>query len=291
MPTDGIHQLSREEYDAVEAVNISSLVNMSVSPLYYRWRKSHDIDTEALRFGRAVDLAVFEPLIFERNYIVWEGLDHAGKKVIKKGAFWEDFKALADNDGKTIIDADDHALALEIRKSIRNDPLAKQYLHQGHEQLTLIWTDKETGFRCKGRIDWLTLRKALCDLKTGRSVLPRKFSRDGAELHYHVKMAWYADALELLDCKPSEVVLIVVEKVGPLDVVCFDLDDDALSVGRFEYHRWMQQLADCVTSNTWPGIGRGKKCPFNIPRYLRTDFDNLESTALSKFAEGLEALT
>lgn len=288
---DGIYtDVSWEEYFAIEAINISSLVNISVSPLYYQWCKTHPKDTEALRFGRAVDLAVFEIELFRERYTQWTGFTVLGEKVIKKGSYWEDFKAIAENNGQEIIDADDYQLALAIRNAVRDDPLARTYLHQGHEQVTLIWHDKETGFRCKARLDWLTLRNALVDLKTARSVLPRKFQRDGAELEYHTKMAWYSDALDLLGRPPSEVVLLAVEKTGPLDVVCYELKDEELAVGRFEYRRWLDELAKCVESNTWPGIGRGQKVRFQIPKYKRFDFDNLERNQLENEANGLELL-
>ena len=289
---DGIHEdITWDEYNAEEAIRISSLVNMSVSPKYYRWCQLHPKDSEALRFGRAVDLAVFEPELFGSQYVRWTGHDAAGNKVIKRGHYWEDLQAIAGNDGQEIIDEDDYQLALEIRKAVWGDPLGKTYLHQGHQQVSLIWHDQETGYRCKARLDWLSLRAALVDLKTARSVLPRKFQRDGSELEYHVKMAWYSDALDILGRPASEVVLLAVEKTGPLDVVCFDLDDETLAVGRFEYRRWLDELRACIDTDTWPGIARGKKVRFEIPRYKRHDFDNLDIAQLNNEAQGLEMLT
>lgn len=292
MRPDGIHfDVSWDDYNNEPAIRISALVNMSVSPKFYQWSLLHPKDTDALRFGRAVDMALFEFELFRSSYVQWTGKDPSGETVTRKSSYWKDFEALAKNNGQEIIDLDDYELALAIRNAVRDDPLARTYLHQGHQQVTLIWHDPETGYRCKARLDWLTLLKALVDLKTARSVLPRKFQRDGAELEYHVKMAWYNDALTLLGMPPSEVVLLAVEKTGPLDVVCFDLTDEELAVGRFEYRRWMTELQQCIATDTWPGIARGKKLRFVIPKYKRSDFDNLELNLLKQDAQGLELLT
>ena len=276
-PAEGIYRLGELDYDSIEAVNMSSLVDIAVSPKFYNYRRQVPREqTPAMQLGIATDMAVFEPERFARSYAVWTGFDEDGKKKVRNGKYWEAFQQA--NAGKIILTQDEYDSALNMRRVVESDPLAMSYLESGTAQDTLIWRDKETGILCKGRTDWNTSDDRLADLKTAKSVIPWQFCRDGAKLHYHVKMSWYADGLEqILGKPPREVVLISVENVGCHDVVVYDMDDEqVLDYGRSEYRTWLATLEDCLSSNKWPGIARGAKVPFVLPKYLKHDDEELD---------------
>lgn len=275
---EGLYHLTREEYDAIDAVNISSLVYMNISPKHYLDNlKNPKEETPAMRLGTAVDVAAFDPERFELEYAVWPGVDEEGKKRIRSGKYWEEFQAK--NAGKTILTLEEHSSAIAMRHVLESDEVASQYLDDGTSQDALIWTDKATGIKCKGRTDWITAESsrhpdALGDLKTSESVEPWQFCRIGTRLHYPVKMAWYSDAFELITCQRlREVVLFAVESARCHDVVVYNMGDDVLSVGRLTYRKWLHELARCRDSGKYPGISRGMVLQFELPSYATADFD------------------
>jgi exodeoxyribonuclease VIII len=276
---NGCYRLTYAEYDAIEAVRMSDLSNIDVSPKHYQHKLSNRQSSAALELGNATDVAVFEPELFVERYVFWQTTTTDGKTRQRRGNDWEDFKRL--HDDKIIITSEQYNEALDMRIAIASDPLAWEYLEHGSAQDSLIWTDEETGLLCKARLDWrCTGGKrdgALLDLKTARSVLPWLFNRAIGEYHYHAKMAFYADAYEIVFQEPpSEVVLLAVESSGCHDVVVYDMreDESTLDEGRIKYRGWLNTLVECRESGKWPGIGRGEKVAACLPKYKRVIDDS-----------------
>ena len=247
-PTDRPPEyVSREAYDAIEAVNISTLKTMAISPRHYQHALTTPrADTDAMRLGRLMHALVFEPDTIDAHWVVWDGGRRAGKE-------WEAF--LRANEGKEIIRApEDWDSAEAVAAAVRAHPAAERYLRDGRPEQTLQWTDAETGLACKGRMDWITPGGIIVDLKTSRDITPRTVARQLAALSYHAQAAFYCDGAKVLTHWSHGFVWIYVEQSAPYDVAVYTCPTDVLLAGRDLYRGWLRRVAECRETNVWPGV-------------------------------------
>ena len=238
--------MTYDEYSALSAINFSTLKAMALSPLHYH----HGLttpkkDRDSFRLGRASHTAVFEPDRFALEYAVYRGARRAGND-------WEQFKEA--HECQTILTVAQYERALAIRDAVRAHPGATRYLAKGRAEQTIEWTDRETGRRCKGRLDWCADELfVLGDLKTAVTIDERLFAMAVARLGYHTQLAFYSDGLRETTGKDWKAVIIAAENMAPHDVGVFHLDVDVLHRGREEYRRLLAMVAGCRALGQWRG--------------------------------------
>lgn len=235
--------MTRAEYDRIDAVNFSTLKAMADSPAHYRARLAEPVEeTDAMRLGSAVHALALEPHTFADAFAVWPGGRRAGKE-------WDAF--VADLDGRTPLTADQMTTALDMADSIRR--AVGDMATRGRAEASFVWTDAETGIDCKARVDWVG-PAGLIDIKTCQSTDPRVFAANAARYLYHAQLAWYYDGIAAATGEtPRAAYLVGVEKAPPYDVGVFELDAQALALGRVTYRRWLSRLAECRSRGEWPG--------------------------------------
>lgn len=272
----GIYYRGQVDYDAIEAVNISSLIWMSKSAKHYKVQPRKE--TKALSFGTCGHAAVLEPARFAREYVAWNRRskpDENGKTKAapRNGQHWDAFKMA--NQGKEIVTLDEYERAVELRNAIWAEPESASVLEGVKTEVALVWENRETGILCKGRIDWLKelSRVSIGDLKTGRDISPGPFFQDAAKRHYHTKMAWYSDAVaQLLNLDENpETLVLAVENSFPFDSVVYEFEDEELQIGRDEYSFLIRKLADCNKSGQFFGIANRTRMKYRIPRWATED--------------------
>jgi hypothetical protein len=264
--TPGIRYTTREQYDALVAVNWSTLryAELSAAHLQAALAVSRP-ETDAMRLGRATHTAVFEPDRLLLEYVVWEGGTRRGKE-------WDAFREL--HEGKTILLPDDYARALAIRDAVHTHPVAAPLLEHGQAEMTITWTDKDTGLPCKARMDWLD-GADLTDLKTTRCVEARQFGRHAADLRYHCQLAFYATGLEANGMEPT-VRIIAVENEPPYDVAVYTLGPDELWPGEVAVRKALDLVAHCRKTGEWPGRYSYEQ-PLQLPNW---EYPDTEEAAL-----------
>lgn len=234
------------EYEAIKAINWSSLKHIGTSPLEYRWRLAHPEPRKpAFVFGGAVHCAVLEPEKFDSRYAVYDG--------IRRGKDWEAWKAI--HPGVESLKPDEYDRVQEIAVALRFDGLAAKLLAGGRCEEALTWSDDDTGLACKGRVDYIR-PDCVIDLKTTRDPAPRKFERAAASYGYAGQVAFYHDgatARHLIDGRTMPFIVSVQTK-APYDVVSYQLDAEALDIGRAQYKSLLRQLVDCTAADYWPGV-------------------------------------
>jgi hypothetical protein len=264
---EGEPDCTREEYDAIDATNWTRLKEIRKSPLHYIHRAQRE-DTDALKLGRAVHTAVFEPARFERDFAVWDGERRAGKE-------WERFKEL--NHRKTIIRSADRGRVLAIRDAVRASPLVAPYLVIGEAEKTIVWRDRKTGLLMKGRLDWLA-PTALLDLKTSRhAVDQRAFARDAFQLGYFHQLALYqrgvATVRGLGESPPA--IIVAVETEVPFDVAVYRLSEDALHFVNEDLDELLATLVKCRAESKWPGTFNAEQ-ELELPRWAIPDAEDMD---------------
>jgi len=255
-----------EEYLQMPGCSITRLKELRRSPQHYRHRLLHPKETAPLSLGRAAHCAVLEPERFDRDHAVWGRRTKSGNLGPRNGKVWDAFKA--DNSGKSIITADEHAEVVAIQTAVRGNRDAMRYLASGDPEVTLQWYVLD--HLCKGRVDWLTTVEGepiLVGLKTSRDCRLYQFGSQAAHLGYHLQWAFYRDGYSTVTGKLPKVVEIVVESEAPHAVVVYVIPDEILQQGFEEYMALLEQLDECNRNKSWPGPAVGEQI-LSLPSWV-----------------------
>lgn len=287
---DGIYyDMAESQYRALPFAHYSAVKALCLgkTPAHYiALRDNIECDSDSKAFGRLVHEALLTPKVLEcveklpdniraRRGAEWEQLrDAFPEKTFLPSSEWKTFQKERD-------------VAYRVRDSILNHPIAGELMRGIRTEVVLIWTDKETGVRCKARVD-IFGRDAdyLGDIKTTSKFIPYQIARSGYYFGYHIQSAMYTDAACQLTGKdpkdPMPFWFIFVESEYPhLPLLCnghsaFDerkqaaefhdseesyegyLADRAKSLeflefGREQYKAALRTIAQCENTGEWEG--------------------------------------
>ena len=207
-----------------------------------------------MRVGTAIHTAVLEPETFLDRYVILpEGIDRRTKDGKAEYAILE---GKAEAKGAQLLPYADFDKVMAIKSACHTHPMAKQLFRDGKAEMSVFWTDEETGVLCKCRPDWLLGgdNPAILDLKSTEDASPDGFTRSAYKYRYHVQAAWYLDGLEAaLGVKPDVFMFLAVEKSAPYAPAFYYADDAMITAGRAEYRRLLRLFAKCQSENDWPG--------------------------------------
>lgn len=267
----GIYPGGVLNYDAVQAVNQSSLKEILVSPKQYAYRLRQPLAvTDSMARGLLVHTAVLEPHRLQSAYAVWEGERRYGKD-------WDAFESAAKAQGKVLVRRTDMESAKRIAESVLSDPLGSYYFRgSGQNEPAILWKEPSTGLPCKARVDRITAPDGapfIVDLKVVSDISPMGVARVVANYGYHLQGAFYSDAYEVVTGQRPTFLIAAVEAREPYDVVIYQLEDQAIDQGRDEYRTALGVLAECVRADSWPGLGRGQVQSLQLPAWKRVADD------------------
>lgn len=264
---DGIHQITRELYDARSGwVNWSTLKHMKKSPAHYRHALiSERNDTASLKRGRVAHIATFEPDQVGERCAVWRGGDRRGKE-------WKQFQR--ENATRDIVTETEWSSAEQIQRAVHGHQLASKYVQGGIPEASMFWTLKapELGgvpgweIKCRGRVDFIAKVGAIVDLKTSRDASVDGFAKLSAQYGYHSQAAFYVDGYEAITGTRLPYVIVAVEPSAPFAVTVFELDEQALAVGRQSYRELLDRLALCRAEARYPAYS-DQLVPLSLPRW------------------------
>lgn len=270
--------IANDAYHSGEGISKSGLDLIARSPLHY-WSKYLDPQREqheptpAMMLGTAIHSAVLEPELFASDYLVMPKFDRR----TKDGK--ADFEAfMAEAEGKTIISADDYAACVDIQRNVRTHPAAQTLMKDGEPELSVFWTDEETGVLCKCRPDWMNYNlNVIVDVKSTEDASPEGFQRSIAKYGYHVQAAWYLDGFKAATgYAPKAFVFAAIEKKRPYATAFYYADAEMIELGRILYRERLNTYAECLKRNLWPGYPQQLQ-EISLPAWvLRAANDNEE---------------
>lgn len=279
--------VDRAEYDAIDAVNQSRLKPMAISPLQAEHEAESREESEAMRFGTAVHVAVLEPDSFNDRYHIMPACDkrtkegkalyHAALHAAGKGRYAEALAAansmkgeekqkaldLAEgyaDEGKIIMPDTgrySYQYACEMGKRMHAHPDIHQLFSRGHEaEAMLIWTDPITKLLCKGLVDAVVedAWPSLGDVKTARQIYADFFSKEMYDRGYYIQAPFYLDGYKEITGKDANFVIAVTQNEPPHDCALYPMGEDTIKLGRLHYRRLMARWLTCVTTGNWPGL-------------------------------------
>jgi exodeoxyribonuclease VIII len=268
-----IENMSFGDYCDIDAVNASRLLTYhGRSPLEAKYIQDHPQDnTRSLQIGHASHARVLQPEVYQKEYAVYTNAfgDYRKQEARDAKAAWEQA-----NRDKVVIDKEIADEAEAINSALMADRIYRDmFTGEGLSEVTLTWTDEPTKLKCKARLDRVMEffgSPAIIDLKTARDVSDYGLRDATAKYHYHVRMAWYLDALTLLDSQDYRVLLVWVQKAKqkgePWVVRTTELMGDDIAEGRATYRELLDLHARCVKENRWPGYANAPE-PLGLPRW------------------------
>lgn len=251
------------KYAQSPEVHATALRYMLMSPLAYKAHlEQPDVETDAMRLGRACHTAVLEPMQFLREFALWDGGRRAGKT-------WDSF--VAANDGKTILTQDQYDTAVAVQKSVRSHKVASRYLSEpnGRAEVSIRWVHERTGVAIKCRLDLLC--SVVLDLKTCRDPSPAKFAAVCAQYGYAMQLALYRDAACAAGLGALPGKIIAVQSTEPHDVVVYDLDGELQALGTAQYEKALDLLVECTKSGDWPGQHPDEEVQLRLPAWATNE--------------------
>ncbi|WP_318205331.1 PD-(D/E)XK nuclease-like domain-containing protein [Streptomyces sp. SCL15-4] len=142
--------------------------------------------------------------------------------------------------------------------AVRRHPIAGPLFTPGtgRAELSIFWTDRETGVRCRVRPDWLKELPGLvlaADYKTIKSADPETVSRAIRDHSYHQQDAFYTDGIWVA-LNPADVrfVFVFQSKQAPYLITVRELAQQDRDIGRARNQRALRLYADCERTGIWP---------------------------------------
>lgn len=264
--------MTEEQYFSIEAASNSVLNRMTQSPAHCKYYMETPFkQTDSMLLGSVVHCLLLEPELFEARYAVEPNWDHATDKKIDKRT--KTGKAIMQNfensvGDKKVISADIAVKAKTMANAAEGT--VKQYIKNGSPEVSMIWEDKETKLKCKGRVDYV--RDFLIDIKTTDNASPRAFQASILKYGYYRQAAMYMDGYEAITGnRPSKFVFIAIESKPPYVTTPYTLDQEAIDIGQFDYRKLLIQYKQCCESGIWPGYEPGT---IHLPEWKIASFEN-----------------
>jgi len=293
---NGIHtDISITDYHAnTSHISATSIKEAKASLKQFDWhRRGLMPKSEGLHFdfGNAFELALLDRSGFEKTVAIeqqeyWIGLANEGRAEKysnpRASAKYkaETSKFEAENIGKYII-PDKGKQSFEsieaMLTSCYSDPTIKKLIDGMEYQLSLFWTDDQTGLNLKTRPDICQRKKnVVVNLKTALDGSPKAFTRDLVSYDYPLQAC-----VEISGCLATGLMTavdnyfwLVVEKQAPYNATIYEFDkaDIALCMDAYDY--LIHKIAKAKEENNYPGYtdqadNKHGILQANIPNYYK----------------------
>ena len=276
----GVYDIPIDAYHGIEicagpSISSSGLVNISHvmggCPARYWWDSTlnpdrEEVDTEALRIGRAVHTLVLEGMdMFNKRFaLLGEGMD-------LRSAAGKARKAEIEAAGQVMLRWDDFKKIQAMAVALDKHPRAKLVFTDGAPEKTLAWQDEITGVWLRARPDWLPAAPAFIpDLKSAADASRLAFEKAVWDYGYHMKIAHVCDGIRTLGLgDPQAAYFVVQEKKAPFLCAVYALNSEALEWGAVQNRAAIETFARCLERNYWPGYAETVQ-EINLPVYAQS---------------------
>jgi hypothetical protein len=273
---DGIYtDVTIEQYHENKThVSATTLKYAKESLKHYKWFLDGKIEREKksqFSFGNAFELALLAPSEYLEKVAVmpeadWFGEVMKGKPDTKTVRNTNLYKALRDewmlnNKGKYVINdtgPESFETIEEMLSSCYQDSTIQDLIKNTEYQLSLFWTDEESGIKMKTRPDICKRNKnVIVNLKTTLDGSPQAFSKDIAKWEYALQAAIESQGClrtGLMD-SVDKYFWLVVEKVAPFNATIYEFNERDLAAVYDNLRYVLSRIAKAQDQNIWPGYG------------------------------------
>lgn len=264
IPKPGIYKdVPEEEYHSWDAISKSGLAMFSQNPGKYKYCDKKE--TKKMSLGSAIDIILFEgeESFYNKFAIKPEGF----KGTRKEDKIWkEEFSHMPQI---SIAEAEN---CISAANSVRNNPLAKEYLEGSQYQLSLVWIDEGTGLLCKARPDIKPDGYIIADLKSTANVSYSAFQKVFHNLKYHWQAAFYSLGWEEITGDHIDkftFICVEPEFPYPVEVYTVDMGSDTAELALNQIGKTMAKYCECKANDYWP-VSSGIEREILLPGYAYT---------------------
>lgn len=237
-----------KEYIARPEISASGLKNFMVSPAYFKWKKEHPEETEAMRIGKALHCAILTPELFKEEYAQIPICD---KRTKEGKAIYEVF--LNGSEGKECLKFEEYEKIIAIRNAVLKSPKIVSMLSKGQSEFT-IFSEIE-GVKVKSRLDFLA-ENFFLDIKSTKDARLEQFSIDAYNLDYHCQFWIYQEAIFQNFGKRLPCIIFAIEKEDNLDYMVHEMSQEWLDLGEKKVRKYLRLYKECLEKDEWPGYDK-----------------------------------
>jgi len=290
-------------YHSIKRFSSSELIAFknASSPKHFLCHWGHKAPSKDQALGSIIHCAILQPEVFNKNYVVLpdkkllstiykvaiqnikdetkegaeklkgdkEGLkkfkDEQKARVDKLEKEFDDalLKFQKDNEGKSLVDADDYETARKCAQAVKDNGAAFALLKGAITERAMFFNFMGLPAKCK--IDAVNLEKQIIiDVKTTRAAGPQGFLKSILEYSYHMQAAFYAHAMSRFSINRGlsvneidfEYYILAIEKFAPYEICLHKLDKPILQVGKTEIEYYFQKYKACIEKQTFPGYSK-----------------------------------
>jgi hypothetical protein len=174
-----------------------------------------------------------------------------------------------------------HAMA----DALGRHPTAAALLNpeRGQPEMSAFWFDERWQIWRRCRYDFMPDPHArgvpiIGEYKTCAKADPRSFAKAIADFGYYLAAAWYCDGWRAIYGTDPALAYVAQEKTAPYLVATYQLDAEALQIGRADGERAMEIWRDCREAeavgyqHAWPGYSHEIET-IALPRWSRARED------------------
>jgi len=261
------------DYYAIKALSHSMLSCLAQNPMECKMRYVDDPpslprkDSAAFAMGHAVHCLALEPDEFEERFAVAPKVDRrttAGKVA------WAEY--LADCEGKTVLDEQDHADAVACVQALNNHPEFAAIMAQPR-RVEVPFEFELFGHRFKAKPDAIIdSMKLILDIKTTDDASPHRWQWSAVDYGYHRQQIIYQEALRQATGKKYRFYFAVVEKPKPSTrgipptVALYELKEESVLMGVEDTQDLAWQYEQRLKENDWQQPYSSGIVPLRLPR-------------------------
>jgi hypothetical protein len=261
------------DYYANRALSHSKLSCLAQNPMEFKMRYVDDPPTlppkesDAFAFGHAVHCLALEPEKFDERFVVAPKVDRrttAGKVA------WAEY--LADCEGKTVLDEQDHADALACVQALNNHADFAAIMAQPR-RVEVPFEFDLFGHKFKAKPDAIIdSMRLILDIKTTDDASPHRWQWSAVDYGYH-RQAWiYQEALMRSAYAAYRFVFAVVEKPKPSTrgipptVALYELDPFTIGMGEQDVYALVADFEHRQHIGWWQQYYSNGIVPLRLPK-------------------------
>ena len=249
------------------------------SPAHYlHWCQHPELDEEktTFDFGHGLHGLVLEPHLFDTLFCILpeDAPSRPTSRQIKAAKpapatiaqidWWAQWDA--EHQGMTMLTAkqydDARGMVASLRGHVLNLPDSSgkvvtirtgELLDLCQKEVTLRWTDRRTGIKCKGRADLDCPDFAFMgDVKSTENGSPDAFARSITTYRYHQQHVHYMDGAATIGEERKYLLFFAIEKKAPYVPGVYYVPAMAEERGQELRNRALDKLRRCLDTGTWP---------------------------------------
>lgn len=282
---DGIYDnVSIEDYHANQThLSATTLKYARESLKHFEWYRSGKLPREeksAFSFGNAFELALLAPDEYLQKVAVMPEAEWFEEvkasmpdvKTVRNTTIYKDRHTAWRNEiaGKYVIaenGAESFETIEEMLSSCYQDKVIQGLIKNTEYQLSLFWTDPDTGIKLKTRPDICKRKKnVIVNLKTTIDGSPEGFSKDIKKWDYPLQAC-----IEISGClrtglmdKVDNYFWLVVEKVPPFNATIYEFQDTDIAAVMDSFHYLLSRIRKAQDQRLFPGYTDGADNEYGI---------------------------